>query len=168
MWWVLLLTTVAGFTVSTASGQTLPDPPRDRAYLTSNGNELMVLRNAPVPYRTLEALNAAVERPFPASSRVIRLVRAAPPQVIDYAVCVTADGTLILGEQVFAVDAARSGNTFVRGEITRGYAPLDRPGPWVWLLELPVGREMNATLVVRATTAGWPVRTVVIDVRREP
>ena len=165
---MFLLTAVAAFTAPGASGQTLPDPLRDSAYLKSDGNELIVLRNAPVSYRTLEALNASIERPFPASSRVIRLVRAAPPEVIDYVVCVTADGTLILGEQVFAVDAAQGPNVFVRGEITRGYAPLQRPGPWVWLLELPVSREMNATLVLRATTSGWPVRTVLIDVRREP
>jgi hypothetical protein len=35
-------------------------------------------------------------------------------------------------------------------------------------LELPVSREMNATLILYATTAGWPVRTMVIDVSQEP
>ncbi len=100
------MTAMTVFTAPAASGQALPDLPRDRAYLQNDGNELIVWRNAPVAYRTLEALNAAVERPFPASSRVVRLVRATPPQVIDYVVCITGDGTLILGEQVFAVDAA--------------------------------------------------------------
>jgi len=168
MCWWLLLSTVFTLVAAEASGQALPSPATDRVYVKSDGNELSVRRNVPVPYRTLEALNGALEHPFPASARAIRLVRAAPPEVIDYALCVTGDGTLILGEQVFAVDVAKGRNVFVRGGATRGYPPLGRPGPWVWLLELPVSREMNATLILYATTAGWPVRAMVIDVSQEP
>ena len=168
MWWWGLLSTVVTLVAAEASGQALPSPPTDRAYVASDGNELSVRRNVPVPYRTLEALNAALAHPFPASARAIRLVRAAPPEVIEYALCVTGDGTLILGEQVFAGDVAKGRNVLVRGGITRGYPPLGRPGPWVWLLELPVSREMNATLILYATTAGWPVRTMLIAVSQEP
>lgn len=150
-----------------AAGQT-GSLPSDQVSLRSEGNELVAWRRAPVLYRTLEALTTAVERPLGPRSRAIRVVRAVPPEIIDYILCVTGDGTLILGEQVFAVDTRYERNVFLRGGIARAYMPLDRPGPWVWLVEVPVGREMNATLVVWATTARGPVRDVVIDVGRVP
>ena len=97
----------------TATGQA-PRPPRDEPpslRVRGDGNELVALRRAPVPYATIEQLS---------------------------------------------------------GEIARGYSPLERPGPWVWLLDVALAREHPLTLQLRAEQAGWPVDSVTIDPARQP
>lgn len=150
--------------VRLADGQGLPTSPTDRVVLRKGGNEFSAWRTAPVSYRNLGALSAALQRPLPVPSRAMQLVRRAPPEVVEYTLCVTGEGTLVLGEQLFQVDEAGGKRVLVRGEIGRAYPPLEHDGPWTWLVELPLSREGRVTLHVRATTAGWPVRSVTIDV----
>ena len=151
-----------------ADGQGVPAPPTDRVVLRSAGNELTAWRTAPVSYRSLEALSAALQHPFPVPARVLRLVRSAPPEVIEYTLCVTRDGTLVFGEQLFEVGAADRRRVLVRGELGRGYRPLEHDGPWTWIVGLPLSREVQVTLQVRATVPGWPVRSVTIGVVGAP
>lgn len=146
--------------------QALPSPAAEWVSLRSDGNELSARRTA-VPYRSLEALTAALEHRLPDRSRALRLVRTSPPQTIDYTVCVTSDGTLVLGEQVFGLDRETRRNVPVRHGLTRAYPPLEHVGSWIWLVALPVSREVTVTLVVRATSPGWPVGSVTIDVGQE-
>jgi len=147
--------------------QALPSPTPEWASLQSGGNEITARRTAPVHYRTLAALTAALEQPLPPRSQAIRLVRTSPPETVEYVVCVAPEGTLLFGEQVLALDPRTGRHVLVRRGLTRGYPPLDHGGPWVWLVEFPLSREVNVTLVVRATSAGWPVRNVTIDMGQE-
>jgi hypothetical protein len=165
MWWLAVI----GFSLFVsfarpADGQRLPTSTTDRVVLRSDGNELTAMRTAPVSYRSLAALSGALLHPLPVPSRVLRLVRTAPPEVVEYTLCVTREGTLVFGEQRFEVEAPGRQRVLVRGELGRGYTPLEQDGPWTWLVGLPLSREVQVTLHVRATTSGWPVRSVTIDV----
>jgi hypothetical protein len=161
---LILLALVVVAVASLAHGQALPSPPSDGLLLRSEGNELTAWRTAPVVFRSLEALTAALEHPLPSRSRAIRLVRASPPETIEYFACVTPEGTLIFGEEVLALDRATGQARAVRRGLTRAYPPLEYGGHWIWLVELPLSREATVTLEIRATTPSWPVRNVTIDV----
>jgi hypothetical protein len=128
-----------------------------------DGNELIALRQAPVPYTTLERLVDEIGRALPGHLRAMWLLRAEPPERVDYVLCVTREGSLIVGEQRHRFDYGERRYVFERGEISRGYAPLERPGPWTWLLDLPLGREHPLSLELRAARADWPVGSVIID-----
>lgn len=164
---------VIGFVMSAsfaqpAEGQGLPTSTGDRVVLRSEGNELTAWRTVPVPFRSLAALSAALERPLPGPSRAVRLVRTAPPGVVEYTLCVTPEGTLVLGEQLFELDKPGGRRVLVRGELGRGHMPLEQSGPWTWLVGVPLSREAQVTLHVRAGNAGWPVRSVTIDIVGAP
>lgn len=146
-----------------AHGQALPSPPADRLSLRSDGNELIAWRTAPVPFRSLAALSAALEHPLPTRSRAIRLVRTTPPESIEYFACVTAEGTLVFGEETVLRDAVAGPHRPARRGLTRAYPGLEYGGYWVWLVEVPLSRDTTITLEIRATTRGWPVRAVTID-----
>lgn len=148
--------------------QALPSPSAEWVSLRSDGNEIAARRTALVPYRTLDALTAALQHALPARSQAIRLVRTSPPETTEYVVCVSPEGTLLFGEQVLELDPATRRHVLVRHGVSRGYPPLGHGGPWIWLVELPLSREVNVTLVVRATSRGWPVRSVTIDMGQEP
>lgn len=148
-----------------AAGQA-PRPPREEPpsiRLRRDGSELLALRRAPVPYATLEQLTGEIGRPLPARSRAMRLTRAEPPEQIDYVLCVTREGVLVVGQQVHRFDFVERRYVFERGEIARGYSPVERPGPWTWLLDVPLAREHPLILQLRAEQAGWPVAAVTID-----
>jgi len=152
---------------SLAEGQARPATSAEWASLRIDGNELTARRTASVVYRSLEALTAALERRLPEPSRAIRLVRASPPQTIDYTLCVTPEGTLVLAQQMFGMDPQTLRPVPVSHGLTRAYPPLEHTGSWMWLVALPVNREVTATLIVRSTTAGWPVRSVTIDLSED-
>ena len=150
-----------------AEGQPRPPAAVDRSPIRvqSGGNELVALRRAPVAYTTLEQLvadigRAAADRPAP-----IRVVRAAPQQTIDYVLCVTSSGTLVVGEREHTVDVGERRYVFTRGEISRSYPPLDAPDGWLWLVDIPLSRETTVTLELRAS-ARWPVEAIAVTADR--
>jgi hypothetical protein len=144
-----------------------PPPPvvatmsADRFDVSAEGNAVTGLRRAPVPYSSLIAVSAAVRQRTPVPAAV-RLTRATPPQVIDYVWCVTEDGALIVGQQVRTLDASSGQYEFTEGDIKRAYPALEATVPWMWIVDVPLGREAALTLEVRATTQTWPVRSVTV------
>jgi hypothetical protein len=135
----------------------------DRFEISGDGNSATGVRRAPVPYSELSELYAAVVREAPMPTAV-RLVRSAPPQVIDYVFCVTEDGTLVVGQQVRAL--SESGRyEFSQGAIKRAYVATEAGGPWTWIIDIPLGREVDLSLEVRAVASGWPLRAVTVTPR---
>ncbi len=135
----------------------------DRFDISGEGNSVTGLRRAPVPYSSVAAVAAAVAKAEPVPAAV-RLVRAAPPQVIDYVFGVTEDGALIVGQQIRVLDA--SGRyVFMNGDIKRAYPALEATVPWTWIVDIPLGREVGLTLELRAVTQAWPVRAIIVAPR---
>ena len=120
------------------------------------------LRDAPVPCHTLVGFLEMLERPLPDGAFALRVSRSSPPDAQELALCVTADGTLIVGSQRFARDARGRRGRLVRGEIERAFPPLEGSGPWRWLVSIALSREVSVTLEVSAVAEAWPVRRVVI------
>src|SRR6266849_2738262 len=133
----------------------------DRFDISGEGNAVTGLRRAPVPYESLTDVGAAVRRPQHVAAGV-RLVRASPPQVIDYVWCVTEDGSLVVGQQVRNFDAASGQYVFSEGDIKRAYPALEARVPWTWIVDIPLGREVALTLEVQAMSHTWPVRAVTV------
>src|SRR6266513_4892891 len=105
LWGVVALVLVAAF----VDAEPLPAGERPAApfRLESGGNELVVAPQAPVAYTTLEQLTGAIGVPLAPPEAPIRVVRVSPPQTIDYVLCVTKDGTLVVGERVHTFDDAQ-------------------------------------------------------------
>jgi hypothetical protein len=133
----------------------------DRFDATGEGNSVTGLRRAPVPYASLTDVSAAVRQPSPLPAAV-RLVRSSPPQVIDYVWCVTEEGMLIVGQQVRTLDVPSGRYTYSDGDIKRAYPALEANGPWTWIVDIPLGREVSLTLEVRAMTQTWPIPAVTV------
>lgn len=133
----------------------------ERFEITGEHNTLTGVRRAPVPYDTLTAITAAVQQPAPVAAAA-RLVRSAPPQVIDYVLGVTDDGFLVVAQQVRSFDGGTGRYQFTDGEIRRAYPALEATVPWTWIVDIPLGREVNVTLEVTALAPGWPVRGVTV------
>ena len=91
----------------------------------------------------------------------VRVVRAWPPEEIDYLFSVTNTGTLVLGERVHTLDAAERQYVFARGQIVRSYPSLSVPEGWLWLVDVPLSRETTVTLQLRAQ-ARWPLESVLV------
>ena len=127
-----------------------------------DGNRLEALRDAPVPCHTLGGFIEMLERPLPEEAFAMRLSRSSPPDAREFALCVTVDGTLVVGMQHFALDARGRRGRFLRGEIERAFPPLDGSAPWRWLIPIALSREVQVTLDVRAMADVWPVHRVVI------
>lgn len=127
----------------------------------SGGNELVVLPQAPVAYTRLEEAVADIGNPDGRRAAPIRIVRASPLQRIDYALCVTRDGTLVLVERVYTFDEGRRRYVFTRGDIARSYPSLPEADAWRWLVEMPLSREVTVTLDMRVR-ARWPVEVVAV------
>ena len=83
-----LLITYASVTAAVAPRPVVVTMDADRFEISGEGNSVTGLRRAPVPYTSVMEVDAAVRRPTPVPAAV-RLVRSAPPQVIDYVWCVT-------------------------------------------------------------------------------
>ncbi len=93
--------------------------------------------------------------------------RSSPPGAHEFALCVTADGTLVVGTQRFAVDPRGRRGGFLRGEIERSFPALEGSGPWRWVVPIMLSREVEVTLEVTAQEDTWPVRRVVIRPEHE-
>ena len=135
--------------------------------IQSGGNELIVARDATVAYTKLAELVADLRRSREPRAAPIRVVRASPRELIDYVLCVTRDGTLVLGEQIQTFDPGARRYVFTKGEIARSYRPVDTPEGWLWLVEVVVSREMRVTLELRAL-GPWPVDGVTVTTGHVP
>jgi len=133
----------------------------------SGGNELVAVREAPVAYARLDQLVVDIARPAEPGAAPIRIVRASPQQLIDYVLCVTRDGTLVVGARIETFDPGERRYVFTKGEIVRSYRPLDTPEGWLWLVEMALSREMTVTLEVRAP-ASWPAESVTVTANHLP
>jgi hypothetical protein len=136
----------------------------ERFEISGEGNSVTGVRRAPVPYDSASVVAAAVvqAQPVPAA---VRLVRSAPPQVIDYVFCVTEEGVLVIGQQVRTLDVSSGRYVFTEGDIKRAYQALEATVPWTWIVDIPLGREVAVTLELRAMTALWPIRAVFVTPR---
>jgi hypothetical protein len=134
----------------------------------SQGNELFAMREAPVAYSTLEQIATSIGGSAPPRTAApVRVVRASPPQEIDYLFCITNGGTLVLGERVHTRAAAERPYVFARGAIVRSYPSLSVPEGWLWLVDVPLSREITVTLQLRAR-AQWPLASVSVTTANIP
>jgi hypothetical protein len=133
----------------------------------SSGNELIAMRRAPVTYTTLEQIVTAIAREGATRAAPVRVVRASPPEEIDYLFGVTDTGTLVLGERVHVLDASARHYAFARGHIVRSYPSLRVGDGWLWLVEVPVSRQTTVTLQLRAE-ARWPLEWVSVTTEGVP
>ena len=81
--------------------------------------------------------------------------------------CVTSDGTLVLGERLQTFDPGERRYVMTKGEIARSYRPLDTRDGWLWLVEVALSREVTVVLEVRAP-ASWPVESVSVTADHVP
>jgi hypothetical protein len=166
----VLVVTVAVLTLHATAVPSAP-PPRpvvnvgvDRFDVSGEGNSVVGVRRAPVPYSSFQAIATALTKsdPLPAA---VRLTRVTPPQVIDYVFCVTEDGALVVGQQVRTLDIGSQRYVAMEGEIKRVYRALEARVPWTWIVDIPLGREVDLSLELSAMTATWPVHAIAVTPR---
>ena len=127
----------------------------------SQGNELFAMREAPIAYSTLEQMSTSIAGTSATRTAPVRVVRTSPPQEIDYLLCVTSSGTLVIGERIHTLGADGPRRVFVRGEILRSYPSVSGADGWLWLVDVPLSREVRVTLQLRAP-ARWPLEAVAV------
>jgi len=128
------------------------------------GNTLLARGVVPVRYSRVADLLDGLRRPL--SPAAMRLTRVAPGRLVDYFFCVTVEGRLVVGQQVWRQDPSRRW-VFERGELARAYSPLESGGPWTWLVDVPLARESEATMLVRGE-GEWPLRSISLNLLRVP
>lgn len=133
----------------------------------SQGNELFAMREAPIAYSTLEQMSTNIAGTSATRTAPVRVVRTSPPQEIDYLLCVTNGGTLVLGERIHTRAAGERRYVFARGAIVRSYPSLSVPEGWLWLVDVPLSRETTVTLQLRAR-AQWPLASVSVTMANVP
>jgi len=133
----------------------------------SQGNELFAMREAPIAYSTLEQMSTNIAGTSATRTAPVRVVRTSPPQEIDYLLCVTNGGTLVLGERIHTRAAGEHRYVFARGAIVRSYPSLSVPEGWLWLVDVPLSRETTVTLQLRAR-AQWPLASVSVTMADVP
>jgi hypothetical protein len=133
----------------------------------SQGNELFAMREAPVAYATLEQIATSIGGATSRRTAPVRVIRASPPEEIDYLFCVTNGGTLVLGERVHSRATGDRPFVFSRGAIVRSYPSLSVPDGWLWLVDVPLSRETTVTLQLRAR-AQWPLASVSVTMANVP
>ena len=150
---------------ATVSGPRLPEWRAEASdvRVERDGNVLLARRSPAVPFERLEQLLTGIEQ-RPAPRGAIRLVREGAGQLIDYFLCVTPEGRLVVGQQLWRRDPGSGDYVFERGELARAYSPLEGDGTWTWMFHIAVARESDVTLVARADGDRWPVRFVTISV----
>jgi len=136
--------------------------------LVFEGNRLSVRQPAPVPYSEVSRMMTALQRASPIGRYAIVLFRDSPREIIGYLLTVDRDGTLSLGSQSHEWDAAGRQYRLVRSELFRSYQPLDENQPWTWVVSIPINRELQASLIIRAVGARWPIESVSISVAAQP
>jgi hypothetical protein len=133
----------------------------------SQGNELFAMREAPVAFSSLEQMSTSIAGAATRRTVPVRVVRASPPEEIDYLLCVTNGGTLVLGERVPTRASGEHHFAFARGAILRSYPSLSVPDGWLWLVDVPLSRETTVTLQLRAR-AQWPLASVSVTTANLP
>jgi hypothetical protein len=131
-------------------------------------NKLVVQRRALVRFSALEGLASEIEHSLPPQSAPIRLYRTDPPELVEYVLGVTSEGRLLVGRQHHVLTLPERKYVFDRGEMGRSRSTLEQPGPWTWQLVIPLSREAQVTLSIKADRDRWPVETVTIDVQGKP
>src|SRR5258706_12146491 len=103
-WIVPIAISLAVLASARAESQLPPPLAVDRAIIRVNagGNELRALRDAPVAFSSLEQIVASISRATVPHAAPLTIVRASPPEEIDYLLCVTSTGTLVVGERFHA------------------------------------------------------------------
>jgi len=166
-----IVATVASIVIVAARAETQPRLPivldQSLIRVQSQGNQLIAMREAPVAYSTLEQIATSIGGATAPRTAPVRVVRASPLQEIDYIFCVTSGGTLVLGERVHTRAAGESRHVFARGAILRSYPSLSVPEGWLWLVEVPLSREVTVTLQLRAP-AQWPLESVSVTTADVP
>jgi hypothetical protein len=167
--WILSIALPLALVAAGAESQLRLPAALDQAVIRvlSQGNELIVMRQAPVAYSTIEQMYAGISGPRTSSTPPVRVVRASPPEEIDYLFCVTSGGTLVLGERIHTSPAGERRPVFVRGEVVRSYPSLRVPGGWLWIVQVPLSREATVTLELRAPVA-WPLESVAVSANGVP
>jgi hypothetical protein len=165
--WILSIVVPLALVAARAESQPRLSAALDQAVIRvqSQGNELIVMRQAPVAYSTVEQMYAAIAAPRAAGTPPVRVVRASPPGQIDYLFCVTSGGTLVLGERVHT--SAAGERRFVRGEVVRSYPSLRVAEGWLWIVQVPLSREATVTLQLRSPVA-WPLESVAVTANGVP
>jgi hypothetical protein len=134
----------------------------------SEGNELVIPRSLGVVATRVEHFVTDIAQPARGGTGELRLRRDAPAEVVRYRFGVTSGGVLVIGQQVDRLDLASGGYVFDRGEMLRAYPPIAGSEPWTWLVEIPVSRETQVSLELRAPDAGWPFEALSVTPVRLP
>jgi hypothetical protein len=165
--WILSIVLPLALVVARAESQPRLPAALDQAVIRvlSQGNEMIVMRRAPVAYSTVEQMYAGIAGPRATGTPPVRVVRASPHEEIDYLFCVTSGGTLVLGERVHASTAGE--RRFVRGEVVRSYPSLRVAEGWLWIVQVPLSREATVTLQLRSPV-GWPLESVAVTANGVP
>ena len=165
-----LLAAVASLLIVAARAEPQPTPltlDQSLIRVQSQGNELFAMREAPVAYSTLEQIATSIAGASATRMAPVRVIRASPPEEIDYLLCVTNGGTLVLGERIHTRAAGERRYVFARGAILRSYPSLNVPDGWLWLVDVPLSRETTVTLQLRAR-ASWPLASVSVTTANIP
>lgn len=167
--WSVAIVAALAIVVARTEGQSRQPVALDQSVIRvqSHGNELIVMRQAPVAYSTLEQIATNIARPRPPGPVPVRVVRASPPEEIDYLFCVTSGGTLVLGERVHTLAGGDRRSALTRGQIVRSYPSLSVPEGRLWIVQVPLSREMTVTLQLRAPVA-WPLESVTVTAHSVP
>ena len=165
--WILSIVLPLALVVARAESQPRLPAALDQAVIRvqSQGNELIVMRQAPVAYSTVEQMYAGIATPRATGMAPVRVVRASPPEQVDYLFCVTSGGTLVLGERVHA--SAVGERRFIRGEVVRSYPSMRVAEGWLWIVQVPLSREATVTLQLRSPV-GWPLESVAVTANGVP
>ena len=165
--WILSIVLPLALVVARAESQPRLPAALDQAVIRvqSQGNELIVMRQAPVAYSTVEQMYAGIATPRASGTAPVRVVRASPPEQVDYLFCVTSGGTLVLGERVHA--SAVGERRFIRGEVVRSYPSMRVAEGWLWIVQVPLSREATVTLQLRSPV-GWPLESVAVTANGVP
>jgi hypothetical protein len=155
---VLLLLSGVGETASPRAAQSL--------VLAYKGNRLTVKPAAPVPYSDPARMLVALQQASLPAQYAMVLVRDSPRQLVGYVLAVEREGTLSLGSQLHEWDTGDRRYRLLRGELSRSYPPLEGNSPWTWLVTIPIGRELEASLMIRAVERRWPVESVSVSMTR--
>lgn len=131
-------------------------------------SRLSVRQPAPVPYSEVSSMMTALQRSSQTGRYAIILFRDSPREIIGYLLTVDREGTLSLGSQRHEWDTGDRQYRLVRSELFRSYQPLEGNQPWTWVVTIPINRELQASLIIRAGGARWPIESVSISVVAQP
>lgn len=151
----------------TGLGDAGPAAAAEPLVLVYEGNRLSVRQSAPVPYSDLASMLEALGRASLVGRYAVALFRDSPRELVGYVLAVEREGTLSLGSQLHEWDVGARGYRLLRGELYRSYQPLEGNSPWTWLVTIPISREREASLLIRAVGLRWPVRSVAISVTEQ-